>query len=1516
MSEPIGTVQIFISSPSDVLPERLIAQRVVDRLAREFAYQFRVEAFMWEREPLLATAHFQTLIRPPSQTDIVIVILWSRLGMLLPLDQFPGPLTGKPVTGTEWEFEEAYRSYQEHGRPELLMYCKTAPVGTKDLSDRERLEEQLRQQEAVKEFLGRWFINETSGTRKAARTSFKREEEFEERLETHLRSLLEQRVTLPASDAGLARIRWHQGSPYRGLASFELEHCPVFFGRRQATATLRRALTDQVARARAFVLVVGASGSGKSSLVKAGLLGDVRIPGMVPRAGLVRYGIARPSEYPGDPVRGLARACLKDTALPELAALDYDEVALTKLLSQAGASPLMPPFKQALTRAGETARLTAQAEARMLLIVDQLEELFTNEALTEAGRERYFSILQALVESGWVWVVATLRSDFFDRVSRYPSLAILVEGDGHYLVQPPTEAEIGQMIEQPAREAGLRFEIDPQTGASLAETLRSAARPEALPILEFTLEQLFQSRTEHGILTFAAYHALGGLEGAVGVRAERIVGALPEKAQLALPSVLRQLVTVGKEGVTARSVPASQFDEHSPPWVLVQALLAPDARLLSADGDDKEAKIRVVHEALYTHWQRARQIVEENRQDLELRAILEQEAARWEAGNRDAGYLRQGGKLLAEAQDLHERREAELDPKVRKYIRAGVQESERKTRRRTRILTVTTAIMFLLAIGAGIGAWFGFEGKREATQQAKAAVAQRNIAEAAEAQAERRRRLAEHNLGLALVEKADNARNEGRYLSAKLFALQGLRTLIPGRDSNVAAHAGSLVASALPYRPAFIARSATAPIAFSPDGRTVAAAGRERIEMWDVASGQRRGELQGHHNWVRALAFSPDGRTLASGGGSEVWLWDVATGQTLATFEAHTDSVQAVVFSPDSRTLASAGNDAIRLWDVAGRKPRATLKDDKTLIEAIAYSPDGRILASTGSNREASNGDVTIRLWDVASGQRRGELQGHHNWVRALAFSPDGRILAWGGGNNGITSRDDATIWLWDMYAGRPRAVLKGYTLSVRAIAFSPDGRTLASGDNGQLRLWDIASGRSQGVLEGFPHEVQAVAFAPDGRSLATATNDEIRVWEVAGTQPRAVLEGNKNKVDTIAFSPDGRTLASGGGDLEDRISGGDTTIRLWDVASGRLRMALRGHKGLVNKLAYSPDGRTLASASMDNTIRLWDVVSGQPRATLKDPVWSVAFSPDGRTLASVDGEEIRLWDVPTEQLRMVLKGGYPTLAIAFSPEGHTLASGFGKVIGLWDVADSQPRVVRMLDDDGVNEVRDIAFSPKGRSLVWAGSGGIRIWDVGSSQPRAVPQGDDGPECIEAIALSPDGRTLASETNRKGIRLQDVSSGQVLAILEGHTDDVKALAFSPDDRTLASASWDGTIRLWNPGFLREIEDPQEAISEFERQSGLQLNALDVRPIPESSLVDGGAPRKAVWSLNHPFHWLPRADHGDGQAMIQLGNIYLRDDAVAQARQWFERAREVPETRVEAGERLAVLRQIRGLGKQR
>lgn len=502
-------------------------------------------------------------------------------------------------------------------------------------------------------------------------------------------------------------------------------------------------------------------------------------------------------------------------------------------------------------------------------------------------------------------------------------------------------------------------------------------------------------------------------------------------------------------------------------------------------------------------------------------------------------------------------------------------------------------------------------------------------------------------------------------------------------------------------------------LAFSPDGTILASSGEwpdYPIRLWDVATRQLRDTRFDNTGSPYALSFSPDGETLVSGGrDNTVRFWNVQTGVLKRFLEGHRDDVNSVVFSPDGETLASGSDDGtVRLWNVRTGGTVATLKGNTKFpegIRALAFSPNGTTLASATTDE--------IWLWDVHTKQTTRILEGHTWRVSALAFSPDGETLASAGW--------DWTLRLWDTATGKLRKTFREHTNSVNTVSFSPDGKTLASASWGLIRLWNrhgvplrLWYARTGDHLENFIYHIDyvwTVVFSPDGRYLASSGNDSrLRLWEAHTGNHIFTLRGGG---DAVAFSPDGKLIAS--------EYGGDnimSTIGLWDVHTGELRQVLKRHYAPLTCLAFSPDGKTLVSASRDAEIVLWDIRTLQRRLSITtqhtETVYSVAFSPDGETLVSGSFDQtLRLWDPHTGKRKAMLQYPYEVTSVSFSPDGGTLAVAWGEwtnQIQLLDTETLQPIETLVGHAEAIT---DLAFSPDGGTLV-SGScdGTILLWEM------------------------------------------------------------------------------------------------------------------------------------------------------------------------------------------------------------
>ena len=1070
-------LRVFLSSPGDVGDERRMALRVMERLQGEFAALLQLEPIVWEHEPVRATSTFQQQIPEPAKSDVLICVLWSRLGTRLPKD-FTRDDGSVYDSGTAYELETALAAFKHHGHPDILVYRKTAPP-LFDVSNRDERELRSRQWDQLSDYLKHWFFN-ADGSFKAGFSQFSRLDEFEDQLERHLRRLLEERLkeeNIQIGGAPQALPTWLKGSPFRGLAAFDVEHAEIFHGRTRAVAEAKDRLTRRaqahkredgtVEPGTAFLLITGMSGSGKSSLARAGLIPAITTPGAVEGIGLWRHAIFRPAEA-ADPLLALVQRLFGRGALPELAQGDFTPESLADLLGrmpQQGLAPIRRALERAAERVQQQEGLTKAPAARLLVLVDQLEELFTDERFSKEQREAFVKALDVLARSGFVWVVATLRSDFYHRCQELPLLAGLKDGTGTYDLLPPQGPEIAQMIRNPARAAGLHFEESASEGGLDDVLQQGAARsPTSLPLLSFVLDELYAASGDTRRLTFAAYQALGGLEGAIAKRADDVVNALPPAVQQALPALLRALITLDRDdGVaTARSVLKSQAVHTPEAEALVRALV--DARLLVTGGEGEATVLRVAHEALLTRWPRARQIISDNREFLQARARLQADCDRWAREGRNAEDLLPSGKRLVEAREVLLARREELDPDLAAYIDASVaakvardeakQAEGRRKLRRTQMVAVAGLI---LAVIAGFGAYFGISGQAEAEKQAAVALEQSQIAEreataarAAEKVADEQRQLAETEAEAARV--AEKVADEQRQLAEK--------------EAEAAR-----VAEAEAQRQAEAARAAEA---IADQQRQIA------VEQQSLAE-QREGEAQAALREV--LRFQS--KTLALELRRQTAAGNAILGELLAL-----EGLPKPGEAAGSRPYVAEAEAALKVA-LAAQNGLVTYSHYES-IRTIAMSPDGKSLMTASEDR-------TARVWDLYEGVERLILKGHSATVVAVAYSPDMRLLA--------TGAEDGTARLWDAMTGQQLLVLEGSEGTVWEVQFSPDGTKLLSyaQDNVQ-RIWDTATGAELVQFAQHTGEIMRASFSPDGTKVASASLDGFAdIWDAAtGAADRA----------------------------------------------------------------------------------------------------------------------------------------------------------------------------------------------------------------------------------------------------------------------------------------------------------------------------------------------------------------------------------------------------------------------------
>ena len=765
---PVRAITVFISSPTDVTAERERAARVIDRLQSRFREQVQIAPIFFEdvRKYYTADKGFQEQIPDAGDADLVVSIFWVRLGTELPPDVFGVMADGRPYPGgAVYELARAIEAKRQRQGPDILVYRKVAATGVSVVNSQEcRL--MTAQLDAFEAFWRQWFVSR-EGHFRAGFQIFQRPDEFERLLDAHLRAWLDDKSLLGKE------VVWRiaeRGSPFRGLEPYEPQHREVFFGRDRDTDRGRERLLAAAAGGSAFMLVLGASGAGKSSLVRAGLATRLTQPGDIDGVDDVRFAAMRPGAA-ATPQRTLAEALFRDEALPELAAGDFPSVeALAGVLS-GNPKAALAPIVRALERAAEKRAAENSCErpidSRLFLLVDQLEELFLS-AVKEDARAAFIRLLRELARSGRVYVVATLRSGDYGAFAQEGELLALKDAGATLDIGVPGPDVLGEIVQRPAAAAGLAFER--RDGIGLDELLLSAAggNADALPLLGFTLQYLFEHRADD-LLTYAAYEELGGLEGAIGRAAEQAFARLDGEAQGALPRLLRGVAEASqrRSRLALRDMLLSEAAEGSPLRRLADALIA--ARVLLVRDEGQGAILRLAHEAVLHGWARARSIAEREEDFFQIHGEVVAAERRWRTTKRNDLLLAQG-LPLAEAQSLKARYDAELAPEVTDFIAA----STRRARKRLWLgyaLALVFGFVALAAIGAGALAW----------QQQQIAKAEAERAEVQRAIADRQSALAKAEAERALVSKSqllstssNQAADRFNYAAGLSIALQAL----------------------------------------------------------------------------------------------------------------------------------------------------------------------------------------------------------------------------------------------------------------------------------------------------------------------------------------------------------------------------------------------------------------------------------------------------------------------------------------------------------------------------------------------------------------------------------------------------------------------------------------------------------------------------------------------------------------------------------------------------------------------
>lgn len=1157
-------------------------------------------------------------------------------------------------------------------------------------------------------------------------------------------------------------------SPYQGLKKFNFKDRDRFFGRDKLINRLLEAVNQS-----SLSLVLGASGSGKSSVVRAGLISELK---KSLESQTFYDFIFTPKKDPFDSLYQCLLSEEKDYNFRESEA----EIALEEKIDT-------------LTKVINTLK---KDDERWLIFIDQFEELFTS-CDDSNKRNNFIEGLVKVAKSGnsSVKILLAMRSDFLEQFAVYSDLAIIANDNNIHLVTKMYPDELRQVIEQPAARHGVVFEE-----GLVKQIIKEVEEQKGyLPLLQYTLNLLWESECqtlgannrphiEDRILRKKTYNVLEGVRGALEKRVNQIYSDLKhDNKEEISKQIFLKLVNIVDTDYGRRAVSRVAYRNEFIGQLVAEFLnifikenllvsnstssKLEEKEVIDSQELKKSATVEITHEILLSSWKMLQTWIKEEEEAIKLKNGLAEEVRRWqkillEDKSRAKDELLKGSRL----DQIVEFRKKDafknvgcLSKEEEKFINAS-EEHRNKEIRQTHIIIIGSIsaglIMTLLAISSGI-------------QSREAQIGQIK----------------------ALTQSSESKFTLNRYsLDALVDALKAGERLQQLSWANREPQLQTEVKKVLTQAVFWIKErnrleehsSWVNSISFSSTGQQIASAsGDGIIKIWQQ-NGKLITSFKGHESGITSVSFSPNGKTLVSGGLDEtvkLWKQDGSLFTLLKIFN-DVGKVWAVEFSPDGQTFAVAGeNNTIKLFQLdvtLNATLIATLIGHTKTVNSVKFSPDGEIIASASD-------DGTVRFWKRRDGKLIKELKENEREiteVTSVSFSPDSQVLASGS--------LDGTIKIWQR-DGTLVNTLEGHSNGVQTICFSPDGRILASGgrDN-TVKIWQLADRTLLTTLTGHSNIVTNVSFSHDGQILGSASNDgSIKLWQLKKPVFTVLTDHTGNEINSISFSPNGQLIAA---------ASMDNTIQLWRK-DGTLVKTLRGNTERIINISFSSNDQLIASASFDGTVRLWKwQQDGSSNVALKDKdktkFMDVTFSKDGQTIVTsdIDGN-VKLWRQQDGKLIKSLKGHDGiAYSVRFSPNNQLLASvGEDGRLRLWKI-DGTPIITSEESKKKAPNLYQLRFSPNGQNIATASKEGtVKLWKTDGTLVRVF--GRKGTP-MTSVSFSPDGQTIAS-ANEKGTIFLWHLDGTLITELTGHSKVVLSLSFNPDGKTLASGSDDGSIILWD-----------------------------------------------------------------------------------------------------------------------